>query len=151
MSRENVDVVQRFFGAVERLLETWDTSRSFLDAMKAGDIPAEAREALGCMTPDVQWNPAFGGGPYWGQLEMARGWDEWLEALGSYRLKLLEVTDLEDDRVLAVWGPTIEGRTSGIRVDTSASAVITLRGGLIARVDEYNDRREALEAVGLRE
>ena len=47
MSERNVDVVQRFFAAVERLLETWETSRSLLDAMKAGDIPPEAREALG--------------------------------------------------------------------------------------------------------
>jgi hypothetical protein len=46
MSRENVEVVQHFFEAVERLLETWDTSRSLQDAMKAGDIPPEPGRRL---------------------------------------------------------------------------------------------------------
>jgi ketosteroid isomerase-like protein len=149
MSERNVDVVQRFFAAVERLLETWETSGSLVDAMKAGDIPSEAREALACMSPQAEWKPAFAGESYRGQLEMGRGLDEWLEAAGNYSLKLLEVTDLENDRVLAMFGPTFEGRSSGIHVNTAVFAVITLENGLIARLDEYSDRHEALEAAGL--
>jgi len=149
MSERNVDVVQHFFAAVERLLETWETSRSFVDAVKAGDIPPEAREVLGYMSPEAEWNPAFSGETYSGQLELGRGLDEWLEAAGNYSLRLLEATDLEKDRVLATFGPTFEGRSSGIHVNTAVFAVITLRNGLIARLDEYSDRREALEAAGL--
>jgi ketosteroid isomerase-like protein len=151
MSRENVEVVKRFFEAVQRLLETWGTSRSLQDAIKAGDLPPEAREALGYMDAGAEWNPVFSGATYRGQLEIGRGWDELLGAAESYSLKLLEATDLENDRVLAVFGPSLEGKTSGIHVNAALYAVITLRDGLIAQLDEYTDRSEALEAVGLRE
>jgi ketosteroid isomerase-like protein len=152
MSQENVEVVQRFYKAVERGLEIWDTSRfSLVDAMEAGDIPAETQEALGYLTPDAEWIPIFASETYRGQVEIARGFDELLEAAENYRLKLLEVTDLEDDRVLAAFGPSLEGRSSGIHVGAAVFAVVTLRDGLITRMDEYSDRREALEAVRLRE
>jgi hypothetical protein len=108
MSQQNVEVVQRFFEAVERLLETWDTSRSLQDAMKAGDIPPEAREALGYMNAGAECNAVFSGETYRGQLEMGRGWDELLEAAENYSLELLEVSDLEDDRVLAAFGLSLE-------------------------------------------
>jgi ketosteroid isomerase-like protein len=152
VSRESVEVVQRFFGAVERGLEIWDASRfSLVDAIEAGDIPAETQEALGYLTPDAEWTPIFASETYRGRLQIARGFDELLEAAETYRLKLLEVIDLEDDRVLAAFGPSLEGRSSGIHVDAAVFAVVTLRDGLIATLDEYTDRREALEAVGLRE
>jgi ketosteroid isomerase-like protein len=151
MSQENVEIVRAFFNAVERLLQTWRPEGSLLDAMKIGDVPPEGMETLGYMNPDVEWNPAFSSETYSGPLEIARGWDELLEAAANYSLKLLEVTDLENDRVLAVFGPSLEGRTSGILVDAAIFAVVTLRDGLIVRVDEYTDRRGALEAVGLSE
>jgi ketosteroid isomerase-like protein len=75
---------------------------------------------------------------------MARGWDELLEAAANYSLKLLEVTDLDNDRVLAVFGPSLEGRSSGIHVNAAVFGVVTLQDGLITRLDEYTDRREAL-------
>jgi hypothetical protein len=104
MSRENVEVVHRFYRAVERGLEIWDTSRfSLVDAMEAGDIPAETQEALGYLTPDAEWIPIFASETYRGQSQIARGFDELLEAVENYRLKLLEVNDLEGDRVLAAF------------------------------------------------
>jgi len=151
MSQENVEIVRRFFNAVERLLQTWQPQSSLLDAMKRGDVPPEVGETLGYMNPDVEWNPAFSSETYRGPLEIARGWDELLEAAANYRLKLLEVTDLKTDRALAVFGPSLEGRTSGIHVDAAVFAVVTLKDGLIVRLDEYTDRRDALEAVGLSE
>jgi ketosteroid isomerase-like protein len=144
MSQSNVEVVQRFFEAVKRLLQTWRPEGSLLDRMKAGEIPPEATEALGCMNPEVEWNPAFSGETYRGQPEMARGWDELLEAAENYSIELLEVTDLDEDRVLAVFGPSLEGRSSGIHVNAAMFAVVTLENGLITRLDEYTDRREAL-------
>jgi ketosteroid isomerase-like protein len=148
MSQESVELVQRFFSAVERLLQNWRPEGSLLDAMKRGDVPPEAGEALGYMNPDVEWNPVFSSETYHGPLEIARGWDELLEAAANYSLTLLEVTDLENDRVLAVFGPRLEGRTSGIHVDAAVFAVVTLQHGLIVRLDEYTDRQDALEAAG---
>jgi ketosteroid isomerase-like protein len=144
MSQRNVEVVQRFFEAVERLLQAWEPSRSLVETLNAGDIPTEAREALGCMNPGAEWSPVFSGETYRGQLEMARGWDELLEAAENYSLELLEVTGLDQDRVFAVFGPSLEGRSSGIHVNAAMFAVVTLENGLITRLDEYTDRREAL-------
>ena len=151
MSQENVEVVRTFYEAVDRALQTWRSGDSALDAMQAGDISPEAREALGYLSPEVEWNPAFSGETFHGRLALARGWDDLLEAAGNYRIKLLEATALDDDRVLAVFGPTLEGRSSGIHVDAAVFGVVTLQEGLITRLDEYTDRREALEAVGLSE
>jgi ketosteroid isomerase-like protein len=146
-----VEIVRLFFNGVERLLQTWGPQRSLLDAMKSGEVPPEAGETLGYMNPDIEWNPVFSSETYQGPLEIARGWDELLGAAANYSLKLLDVTDLDNDRVLAVFGPSLEGRTSGIRVDAAVFAVVTLQNGLIVRLDEYSDRQDALEAAGLSE
>jgi ketosteroid isomerase-like protein len=144
VSQSNVEVVQRFFEAVERLLGGLGTSRSLVEVMKAGDLSPEGREALDCMSPEAEWSPAFSGETYRGPLEISRGWDELLEAAENYSIELLEVTDLDEDRVLAVFGPSLEGRSSGIHVNAAMFAVVTLENGLITRLDEYTDRREAL-------
>jgi hypothetical protein len=82
---------------------------------------------------------------------MGRGWDELLEVAGDYHLKLFDAMDLEDDRVFIVFGPTLEGRSSGIHIDAAVFAVYEFRNGLIVRLDEYITRPEALEAAGLSE
>jgi ketosteroid isomerase-like protein len=43
------------------------------------------------------------------------------------------------------------GRGSGIEVDARFYEVYTLRQGKIVRMDQFTQRSEALEAVGLRE
>jgi ketosteroid isomerase-like protein len=149
MSQENVELVQRFFDAVERLLQVSETSRSLLDAMNAGDMPPEASEALGYMTPEVAWNPLFSGEVYRGHLDVARGLDELRDAAADYNSKLLKTTDLDADRVLAVFALSLEGRGSGINIDAKVLAVVRFHDGLIARIDEYANRGEALDAVGL--
>jgi ketosteroid isomerase-like protein len=151
MSQSNLEVVQGFFKAVDQLLQAWRPEGSRVDAMKAGDIPPEAGEALGFMKPDAAWNPVFSGETYRGPLEMAEGWDELLDAAENYTLELLDVAELDDDRVLGVFGPSLEGRSSGIHVNAAVFAVVTLEDGLIAQLDEYTDRREALEAAGIKE
>jgi ketosteroid isomerase-like protein len=151
MSRENVEIVQRFFDTIERLLRVSETSRSLLDAMDAGDLPPAAKEALGYMTPEAAWNPVFSGETYEGHRGIARGWDELREAAENYNSELLETIDLENDRVLVVFAVSLEGRASGIQVDAKIFAVLRFQDRLIARIDEYIDRREALEAAGLPE
>lgn len=151
MSQDNVDIVWRYFQAVAQLLETWDPSHSLLEAMKTGDLPPEATEALGCMHPEVEWHPVFSGETYRGQLELGRALDELLQAAEDYRMEPLEVIDAEDDRALAVYGLKLEGKASGIDVSATMFAVVRFRDGLIARMDEYADRGPALEAAGLSE
>ena len=55
------------------------------------------------------------------------------------------------DHVLVIACFRGRGRSSGVRVAERLYEVYTLRNGRIVRVDEFSDRAEALEAVGLRE
>jgi ketosteroid isomerase-like protein len=149
VSQENVEIVRRFFDALERSLNAWDRSRSLAEAVRRDDLPQESREAFRYLSPEAEWNPIFSSETYRGYVEMAKAWDELLEAAGEYHVKLLDTMDLVDDRVFVVFGPALEGRSTGIHVDAAVFGVVTLRNGLIVRSDEYTNRAEALEAAGL--
>jgi ketosteroid isomerase-like protein len=151
MATQNSEIVRRFFDALERSLAAWDRSRSLVEAIRTGDVPPESQAAFGYVSPEMEWRPVFSSETYRGYSEIARGMDELLEASVNYDLELLDATELEDGRVLALFGPTLEGRFSGIHVNAAVFAVITLEGGLITQWDEYMSRREALEAAGLPE
>jgi len=83
-----------------------------------------------------------------GLTEMARDgfatWDFWLE--------LAEVRDLGGNRVVVLADDRMTGAGSGVELaPVRWTQVATVRRGLCERVDNYTDRREALEAVGLSE
>jgi ketosteroid isomerase-like protein len=148
MSEQNVEVVRRFFDAIERSLNAWDRSRSFVEAIRTGDLPPETRAVLEYMSPEMEWRPAFSTETYRGYAEIARAWDEFLDAFTNYNLELLEAIDLGDDRVFVTWGPTLEGRSSGIHVSAAVFGVVMVEDGRVVRVEEYSNRRDALEAAG---
>src|SRR5256885_2063040 len=62
-----------------------------------------------------------------------------------------EVFDIGDGRVLvrADWGAT--GSASGVEIHTSLTAIVTLRDGLMSRIEWFFDHPKALKAVGLEE
>jgi ketosteroid isomerase-like protein len=151
MSQENVEIVRRFFGAAERSLRAWGPrrDRSLVDAIEKGDVPPETREVLGYLSPEMEWNPVFSTETYRGPLDVARGWEDLLEATVDYHLVLHEAFDIDGARVFVSFGPTLEGRSSGIKVDAAVFGIVTIRNGLITQMDEYTDRREALVAADL--
>jgi ketosteroid isomerase-like protein len=55
------------------------------------------------------------------------------------------------DRVVATVRFRARGRGSGIEVDARLYDVFTLHDGKIVRMDQFSERSEALEAVGLSE
>ena len=55
-----------------------------------------------------------------------------------------------DGRVLILAWQRGRGRHSGIAMDMEWAMVTTVRDGKIIRIDNYDDRREAREALGLR-
>jgi len=147
MSDENVDIVRSFFGALQRSIDAWERSRSFADAVRTGAIPQESADALRYLSPDMEWRPIFSSETYRGFAEIAKGWDELLEASAEYRLDLLDARALDADRVFVTFGPTLEGRSSHIHIDAQVFAVVSLRDKLIVSWDEFTDRAEALEAA----
>jgi ketosteroid isomerase-like protein len=125
-----------------------------LDAT-AIDWDAEAiREMIGRpYSPEVElrWSTT---GPetrvYRGRDGVVQALKEWVEPFSEYRAEPLDYIDVGDRVVVPIrqWGI---GRTSRIPVEIEVTHVYEFRGNQIARVDEYDTLKEALEAVGLRE
>jgi ketosteroid isomerase-like protein len=59
--------------------------------------------------------------------------------------------DVDDERVLAFVRVSATGRDSGVEVELKPAHQFTIRDGLLVRFKAYRDRRQALEAAGLRE
>ena len=154
MSQQNVEIAQRFSKAFEQASRAyWKDPRSLEDGLKTGNLSPEAAELIGYLHPEVEWKTAFSlaGEVRRGHIEFARFCDEWLEATEDYSVTVRDVTDLEDDRVFIVSDLEFKGKGSGIEVNGVSYAVVTVREGLISRIDESSSRNEALEAVGLSE
>jgi len=120
LSHENVEVVRRF-------------------------LLVEVDEALTFADPDIVWNPA--------EESAARGHDavraslvRWKGEWDDYELVPEEFEDM-GDRVVATVRLRGRGRGSGIQVDARFYDVFSLRDGKIVRMDQFTDRREAIEAV----
>jgi ketosteroid isomerase-like protein len=152
MSQENVEVVRRYYEATQRaFVAYWEDPRPAAEALEAGDISPEAVEMTRFLHPNAEWKTALTGITYRGYSDMARGFDQLVDAAQTYRVEVQEVTPLGSDRVLAVVEAAMKGTASGIDVRSTIFVVVTVRYGLITRMDEFVEREEALEAVGLSE
>jgi ketosteroid isomerase-like protein len=130
MSQENVEIVRRAFA---------------YEIYGVGD----RAEAEAIFDPNVVINPADER-PSYGLDAMRDDFERWASAFEELEVSAEEFIDA-GDRVLVTAYHRARGRTSGIEVDARFYEVYTLRDGKVVRVDEYVERAEALEAVGLRE
>jgi ketosteroid isomerase-like protein len=152
MSQENVEIVRRFFEAVERSFAGyWENPRPLAAALEAGELWPEAAEVYGYLHPEAKWKMAFARLTARGHLEMARGWDQLLEVTEHYMVTLRGVEDLGGDQALATVDRAAKAKQTGIEMSAPLFSVITVRDGLIVRMDEFSGRAEALEAAGLSE
>ena len=152
MSLENVELVRRHSEAVERAFAAyWQGPRSVADSLRAGEVRPEIADAMRYWHPNIEWKSALIGITARGYEGMAHGVDQFLDAAQDYRVKVLEVTDLGDSQVLAVLQLAMKGKASDIAVNATIFSIVTVENGLIIRLDEYLERAEALEAVGLSE
>lgn len=134
MSRDNVEIVRRLYGALRHF-----------------DLRENA-EALALLDPEVEWHGTIGG---LGEGTMARG----PEAVARFIAEdsqewdelVFEPTDFIDagDRVVVLQHERRRGRRSGVEVEHDTAAVVTLRDRRIVRCQGYMDQAQALEAVGL--
>ena len=152
MSQENVEIVRRYFEAMEGAFAAyWQGPRSIADSLRAGEVSPEMADVMRYWHPNIEWKPAFTGITARGWEDMARGVDQVLDAAQDSRVNASEVTDLSDSQVLAVLRLAMKGKTSGIDADATFFTIVTVEDGLIIRLDDYLERAEALEAVGLSE
>ena len=93
----------------------------------------------------IDFDPLYHG--HDGYLEV---WRDVLESFEDVRLDPKELLDL-GDRFLVTIKLSGHGAGSGVSVSQPLFQVFTVRRGLIVRQDDFQDRAEALEAVGLSE
>jgi ketosteroid isomerase-like protein len=143
--------------------ENVERVRSILDPFFGVDVTAidldsqAIREVLERdYTPDVElWTLASGFGSgvreyYRGRDDLIRYFREWLEPFSEYRLEALDY--IEAGHCVLVpshqWGM---GEGSGARVELDLTTLYQLRDGQIARMEQHDTTKEALEAAGPQE
>jgi len=152
MSQENVEIVRRYFEAAGRAFAAyWQGPRSLADSLRAGEVPPEGADVMRYLHPNIEWKSALIGITTRGYEGTVHGVDQFLDAAQDYRVNVLEVTDLGNSQVLAVMRLAMKGKASDIDVNATIFSIVTVEDGLIIRLDEYLERAEALEAVGLSE
>jgi ketosteroid isomerase-like protein len=129
MSRENVALVRRTLGAF----------------MSTGEPAWEAMDdKIECYDHDVPE-----GGHHRGHEGFVRFVENWSEAWAEWSLDVQEYLDAGDSVVVFV---RMKARgQSGIELERDDAIVYRVDGDRIVRIDYYNNRPEALEAVGLSE
>ena len=143
MSRANVEIVRGYY----EVLGGW------LDAYWADPVPLDetSHELLEHLDPEVEWDWAFEARTFRGREQLLRAVADWIEAVDDWRVKVEDLIDAGGDHVFGILRVSVRGRGSGARVDQRIFTAFTIRHGKIARIDDYTDRAEALEASGLRE
>ena len=136
MSRENVEVVRKIYDAVARR----DVATPF--ELYAEDIVWDLSN----------WRPAeLDPRPiYRGHHGVREAWRDRLSAWAEVDFEVEELTAV-DDRVVAVIRDRQVGRSSGVPIGSTHAAVWTLADGKVTRLQVFDDREQALEAVGSRE
>jgi ketosteroid isomerase-like protein len=125
VSQENVEIVRRFLDVVD------------------------VDEALTDAAPDIVWNP-IEELPTQGHDAVRASTAHWKAEWDEYKVMPEEFVDM-GDRVVVTVRLRGRGRGSGVEIDALFYDVYTLRDGKIVRMDQFTERAEAFEAVGLSE
>lgn len=134
MSRENVEIV-----------------RGIYDAVANRDAPA----AFAVYAEDIVWEvsgrrTAVMDSVYHGHEGVRRFWRDAVSVFGSVDLDVEELIGV-GDQVVAVIREREVGRASRVPVEASHTAIWTLADGKVVRMQVFDDRPQALKAVGLEE
>jgi ketosteroid isomerase-like protein len=134
MSQENIEIVRR----------AWDAW-----------IRGDPEGMYACYADDVVWDLThFRDWPentYRGIDGVRRFFAEWLEVWDALEVGVDEIFAAPDGRVLSLAWNRAKGRTSGAPMEFRWGQIATIEDGRICRLDNYDDRDEALAAAGLQE
>jgi ketosteroid isomerase-like protein len=121
------------------------------DAWLRGDLPGLFRQC----DPEVVWDTShyrdWPESAYYGIEGVERFLSEWLAVWDDYEVGVEDVFPAPDGRVVTLFWHRGKGRKSGLAMEVEIAQIATVRDGKITRLDNYDDRAEALEAAGLRE
>ncbi len=133
MSRGNVEVVRGAFEATNR--RDWESAMSaYVD-----DVELVVH---GSFVPS---------GTYNGRAEVGGWFGDWLATFEpDYKFDIEEIREV-GDAVVVVATHRGRGKLSGVETEARTAYAFWLQNARIGRVALYDERAEALEAVGLRE
>lgn len=130
MSAENLELVRRWFEGFVRGELTLEICDPEIEIRNWAEFPIT--------------------GPYLGHEGVRRWWDDIADAFEDLQYELLELIDVGDDRVVTVQRFVGRFRLTGIEVDFTWGAVVTVREGRIASAIGYPSPGRAKKAAGLR-
>jgi ketosteroid isomerase-like protein len=130
VSQENVEIVQRGLGLY----------------FATGEPPWELFDE----GVEVYDHDTLDQGVYRGHAGFRRWLEDWGAAWAAWSVEPEEFIDAADSVVVFIRMKT-QGRGSGIEIERRDAQVWRLRSGKVVRLDYFNDRDEALKAVGLAE
>jgi ketosteroid isomerase-like protein len=133
MSEENIEKVRRGFAEYNR-----------------GDMEGALEE----WAPDAVWDwsngHGFDAGVYRGRDEIREFWQQRSAAWEESRLEIVDLVEVEDDRLIVENIAYLRGR-DGIEVEARSAWLVTFQDGEQTSLTLYQTKRDALEAVGLSE
>ncbi len=139
MSRENIELVRRFYGE----LASEGSTREF-DQRLTDDALSHF------LDPGIEWVPVdhslLAAESYRGFDGVRRFWSEFLSAWESYKVEPVRFYDAGDQVAVVVH---IVGRTHELEVDETRSSLLTLRDGRVVHVQSFADPEGAREAAGV--
>ena len=140
MSEENVEILRRSYEEFQAAMARGDPGSWF----DSGGI-----SGFGGLDPRY---PPFEGRPVWrgreGFVEFVRAWTEGFE---DWSIRVEQLIDAGDDRVVALTRQTALGKGSGVPVELYIGQVWEVEGARLARATNYMSQSDALEAAGLSE
>jgi ketosteroid isomerase-like protein len=130
MSQQNVEVIQRGF---EHFMATGEPHwEAFHEEVEVHD------------------HDTMDQGEYRGHAGLGRWVEDWAAAWSEFSMEPEEFLDVGEHVVMFV-RMKATGVSSGLPLERQDAMVFALRYGKVVRLDYYNNRTEALEAVGLHE
>jgi ketosteroid isomerase-like protein len=125
-------------------------TRALLDAFNRGDLDWVAR----FHDPEIEWTTSSedpDATTHRGRAAVRRYFEQWMESFAELHADLDECVEVSGGCVLATYHFHGRGSASGVDMDWRLSIVYRYREGSVVRAEEYFDRADALEAVGLSE
>ena len=130
MSQENLEMVQQSFVVWGKTGEPeWSTMHEEVE---------------------VHDHDIMDAGEYRGRSGVERWLEDWSSAWLEFSMDPEEFIDA-GERVVFLFRMTATGRGSGVKVERQDAMVFEVRDGMVVRLDYYNNRQQALKAVGLAE
>ena len=128
MSQANIEVIQQSFVVWGETGEPdWSTTHD--------DVEVHDHDILDA-------------GQYRGHDGVRRWLEDWSSAWSEFSMDPEEFIDA-GDRVVVFLRMRAKGRGSGLEVERQDAIIFEVRDGMVVRIDYYNNRQQALEAVGL--